>query len=104
MRLIDADALKRRLNDWCGPYHKGGDEIQIDILVDMIDEESSVFGWISVKDALPESGARVLVYIRGHGMVKPHSTVWTFEDVEREVWEECVTHWMPLPDLPEVEE
>ena len=52
MRLIDADALKRRLKASCDPltYHKGGDKIQIDILVDMIDEESTVFGGISVTE------------------------------------------------------
>lgn len=58
--------------------------------------------WISTKDALPELGMRVIVNIKGHGKVKPYQSVWTFEDGEREVWEQWVTHWMPLPEPPEV--
>lgn len=104
MRLIDADELKRRLNGWYDPYHKGCDEIQIDTLLDMIDEESTVFGWISVKDRLPEKGVEVLVWSWHTKLTR----VWTLD--EGGVWEdeygylqdfEDVTHWMPIPPTPE---
>lgn len=70
--------------------------------------------WISVKDRLPEHGARVLVcdiYASNR-----YVGVWNFEkdpDDGSDCWEDvggwwqpldAATHWRPLPELPEEEE
>ncbi len=55
--------------------------------------------WISVKDRLPETRKRVLVFIK-----KPAN--YTSIDTDRMVddkwvrWGRYVTHWMPLPEPP----
>lgn len=58
--------------------------------------------WISVKDRLPETRKRVLVFIK-----KPAN--YTSIDTDRIVddrwvrWGRYVTHWMPLPEPPKGE-
>ena len=101
MRLIDADALYEELR--YTPYDnilEGtiGHERPLTAIVNA----PTVGCWISVKDRLPEKDGDYLVYS-------------TFELVDRlrffdGVWwdygAECqpgvVTHWMPLPEPPEV--
>lgn len=60
--------------------------------------------WISVNERLPEKGAWVLAWIKDES--EPYPTVGSFDGDEREigVWRRWVTHWMPLPGPPEVEE
>lgn len=56
--------------------------------------------WISVDERLPESDARVLVYMHENRMS------YTRIDTDRVVqgkwvrWGSCVTHWMSLPEPP----
>lgn len=71
--------------------------------------------WISVKDRLPKCNQRVLVVVRNRqNVVQTHVAVsefstWT-NPVGRKVicWSKYskrnseITHWMPLPDTPEV--
>lgn len=80
--------------------------------------------WISIKDRLPEDGQELLVII-SHGWEGRLVYVGAYKKVESEVswltgviskasdwslwgWsylkEPHVTHWMPLPELPEENE
>lgn len=66
-------------------------------------------GWISVKERLPEKFCGVLVYL---DEIAPCTFVTCGFYVGRGVWKmpggatvgKGVTHWMPLPSAPEVEE
>ena len=69
--------------------------------------------WISVSERLPKLGTPVLVWINSSYMAiwsleRPHfevaDLVWEDEDGFWEPDISIVTHWMSLPDLPEVEE
>lgn len=67
--------------------------------------------WISVKDRLPEVGSETLVVRSIPGHTKPviarrledGPNVWWY--CSDAIWcgLESVTHWMPLPELPEEE-
>ena len=68
-------------------------------------EELSKMQWIPVKEAIPEDGQPCLVYTRQR---ERSALVYQWEDCD-----ECeintfdtfeVTHWMPLPEPPEVSE
>lgn len=65
MRLIDADALVERLE-----RHKKGTHpwygTAIDTAQMMVEEATTVGGWISVKDRLPKSGENVLAWCEIH--------------------------------------
>lgn len=61
--------------------------------------------WISVKDKLPDLGQRVIAtngiiageaYLYGHSreFFRPYSMPWA------SIWGP-VTHWMPMPELPQ---
>lgn len=60
--------------------------------------------WISVEDRLPESDARVLVYMHENRM--SYTKIDTDRMVQRKWvrWGDCVTRWMPLPDAPKGDE
>lgn len=59
--------------------------------------------WISVEERLPKEGVRVLVWLKGDNIQ------YTSIDTDRLSlkkwvrWGRLVTHWMPLPSLPEKE-
>ena len=63
-------------------------------------------GWISVEDRLPDCGVLVLVYIKGRGIDFSHRL---YNHVEGKPFVHDystgsgVTHWMPLPEPPEVD-
>ena len=74
--------------------------------------DKDVGKWISVKDRLPDYMGEVLVIVSG----KPHENItldWAYElatYIEAEGWiiepypewdTPEVTHWMPLPEMPE---
>lgn len=65
---------------------------------------TSLSGWISVKDRLPEEYKEVLAYDSGHEEI-----VITFYNGKFNRWDYGdlyvgeITHWQPLPELPEVE-
>lgn len=67
-------------------------------------EPEDLSGWISVKDRLPEDDKEVLAYDSEHKEI-----VIALYDSEYEEWdygdwyEGAITHWQPLPELPEVE-
>ncbi|MBR6710348.1 MAG: DUF551 domain-containing protein [Selenomonadaceae bacterium] len=136
MRPIDADALKQDLTRFYDNEVKAKE---------LIDEQPTVSGWVSIKDGPPESGKHVFVtceirslhgykmqyvceafYAAEHSISEgkyPDDTDcydYSEEDDEyylKEGWYEVihnwdeyssivigdfVTHWMPLPEPPEV--
>lgn len=60
--------------------------------------------WINVADRLPKDGKRVLVVISA----AKHKSIYMDIDTDRRVngkwvrWDRCITHWMPLPELPKI--
>lgn len=117
MRLIDADVLKKDL----ARFYDG--EVTAK---ELIDEQPTVGGWISVKDRMPESsGVKVIVSAKtipesvlqtkavfvaflGYGDGKWYTpdidfmvSAKTGNDNVHPVWE--ITHWMPLPEPPKEE-
>ena len=60
-------------------------------------------GWIPVSERLPENISNVLILSRGEQLIASYHSkysLWYVPFVDKPV----VTHWMPLPELPEVKE
>lgn len=60
--------------------------------------------WISTKDKLPEDGKEVLFYGDSSVMVGWYDAdkgYWVLSDADMIAYQDDVTHWMPLPRLPE---
>ena len=58
--------------------------------------------WISVEERMPHYGERVLI-TEGHAVFEASLSIshkWVRCGIG---WAEGVTHWMPLPEPPEVE-
>ena len=68
--------------------------------------ESRVPRWISVEERLPEEKSRVLVCWFGHIFEATYLWFGNFETLNRELLlaGRDFTHWMPLPEQPEVDE
>jgi len=130
MRLIDADALKEQIENFnckdCNHYNfVRCRACQIDDALTYIDDAPTIGDWISVKDDLPKEhdsifanhphlskhmwvkeSDNVIVYVRfpdGTG----RSTEGRLQDGKwwtrvSPMLEPVVTHWMPLPEPPEV--
>jgi len=59
--------------------------------------------WIPVSERLPENISNVLILSRGEQLIASYLSkysLWYVPFVDKPV----VTHWMPLPELPEVQE
>ena len=76
-------------------------------VVDAIQNASTVMKWMSVKEGLPENSGFVLVctsnYFNNSRINVGYYTdegEWIFSDFSTEM---DVTHWMPLPPLPNEE-
>lgn len=107
MRLIDADALIRDMEENPPSY---GD---MDRVIAAVNNASTVGGWISVKDGLPEEHADEHPYEFEEYLC---ATVWN--DVRmigfgtrigddkqhfwagNSIWDDWVTHWMQPPEPP----
>ena len=74
-----------------------------DIADFLIENDVVVHQWISVKDRLPDNEERVLVAVDSD---KSDTRIDTDRMVYRQWvrWGMSVTHWMPLPELPKVEQ
>lgn len=61
--------------------------------------------WINVADRLPQDGKRVLVAIDN---LCSRKSIYTDIDTDRMLdgkwvrWDNCITHWMPLPEPPKM--
>lgn len=75
-----------------------------DALRQRIAELESTQRWVPVEERMPESDLNVMLYCSG----TKTSYVGYYDGIEWEYksphWQEKVTHWMPLPPMPEVEE
>ncbi len=105
--LEEAEAKIQELEDQVAD----GSKVMPDTCEHILDMEKmvDVNGWISVKDRLPEprngSGINVLVLISGDGW-HDHDVAYFGPTTWRDKYGdfvEGVTHWMPLPKLPEEE-
>ena len=86
----------------CGIWQSDIDAL--DVAIDALREQPR---WISVKDALPEIGVTVLAldkygHVNSRYMYK-HKDGTALFTAEYLVSSKDITHWMPLPKLPEVE-
>ena len=101
MRLIDADALDKRIyNDV--PISTFGSMRRMAAVRELIEEAPTVepaSPWRRVEDELPKSGEMVIIYDGAFGFGRHEKGAWewvdTFESGPAEV-----THWMPLPEPP----
>ena len=105
MRLIDADALDKRVltttyteqNMWA-----------LNLLSEYIREAPTIGGWISVKDRMPMLIETVLFIGKRYdggwfGTKRGYfdGTCWYADDEGTIYSTTPVTHWMPLPEPPE---
>lgn len=94
MRLIDADALLKELNDlfeWCRDSRSAG----LEQSMCMIHEQPTILQWIPVSERLPDVGKHVLIskingYIALDYIDEENHWHWVFDN-----W---VLAWMPLPE------
>jgi len=116
MRLIDADALTKEIEDFncknCNHYnHVRCRACPIDDAVTYIDEAPTVVEWISVEDKLPKNpdGYPHSEIRRSYFLValKSGCVESLGFDFDRMQWQHTgspVTHWMSLPEPPEVKQ
>ena len=76
---------------------------RIELLTARIAELEAERRWIPVSERLPENISNVLILSRGEQLIASYHSkysLWYVPFVDKPV----VTHWMPLPELPEVKE
>lgn len=98
-----------RMKDLLITIYNGGDEAveaaqQIAGLSEIVPQDDEP-GWIPVEERLPERNEIVLAFDQGGVTVGSYSPMledwWTLQ-VDRMAPGAVVTHWMPLPEPPEV--
>lgn len=107
MRLIDADALLKRIGDlvsWCRDIRKTGLEQAMCIIQEMpaITPQNE---WVSVEERLPPPNVRVLAYRPGEDDNSPYkyTNMWGWA-VKESIRHKGITHWMYYPAPPGKEE
>ena len=66
--------------------------MSIDALM-LLREQASGFGWISVKDRVPEKRLQKVIVWTGIGSAE-------IMTMKHSCWNDFVTHWSPLPEQP----
>lgn len=124
MRLIDADGMRENLL-WCKEQSGSYNDVYWDDVIERLDIQPTVIGWISVKDRLPEKYETVLVAVAGRDVIIQRDGESLEEAINRTFREvRYVTigsideegdwngpegypmmvqprFWMPLPELPQ---
>ena len=114
MRLIDADALFRKVKTECNPYGKptiGFEDGKR--VMSWIEHAPTICGWISTKDNLPPDGQHCAVHYAG--VTESGERCYTQDVADYFMgrwwfaWSNCnglkpdVVAWYPLPQPPEEE-
>lgn len=103
-RLIDADALIGPLKLLEESYRRCGAIERAEAYANClweIEQAPTVDGWISVKDRLPDMGAKCVIYRDGKMSVAKHIAN---NDWITQAFFTYPTHWMPLPEPPKEEQ
>lgn len=108
MRLIDADKLMWKYKNLTGDCLVPVSTVRLSIT-----ETPTInpYEWISINDRLPEQHQEVITYRGGH--IGRMINVYTY--MGNDTWEdhygywnsaegEGITHWTPLPKLPDTKE
>lgn len=108
MRLIDADELTADISSmrvYVGGIDITDPEYKNSILTAICEAPTfNVPKWISTEERMPPANIRVYAAIKGADDAR---IAWVddkgrWDDDDSWVYEKIVTHWMPLPELPEV--
>ena len=97
MRLIDADHLDKRIYEEI-PLKEFGTIKRMARMREIIAEEPTVGGWISVEDRLPERDGQYLCITRINGRNYHQIHLWHGGEWR---WVPDVRFWMELPPMPE---
>lgn len=105
MRLIDADALTKEIEDFnckdCNHYnHVRCRACPIDDTVTYIDEAPTVGEWISVEDRLPDKQPCEYLVVNGNNVETAICLDNRWITPRRVI---KITHWMSLPEPPKEE-
>lgn len=114
MRLIDADALYRKVKAECNPYGKpsiGWEDGKR--MMEWIEHAPTVAKdikvpdkWVSVKDRLPEKSGEYICWFGANKLamgpaIETYVDEWkAFGDLITLAKYPNITHWMPLPEPP----
>lgn len=105
MRLIDGDELMKSV--LCITMTADG-RIPLDTVLDRIQKAPEVTGWVSVEDRLPKNSCDVICYdcrinqLYFTNYSSRHKEFNVADDDDSEGFAIHPTHWMLLPELPEV--
>ena len=109
MRTIDADALLAKFNKKTDIWTALTDEETASDfalyckVADAVEEMPTIGGWISVKDRLPENDDHVLCCTETKAGRKGIVLGYYMGGMWRCGMNSNVTHWQPLPTMPEEE-
>ena len=94
-RMIDAGGLYDNLTDI---YGSGDRLVCLKDVLSLINEQPTLKGpeeWVSVKERLPQTGT--VLATDGRVVITAPSSSMTKDGP-------AITHWMPLPELPEMKQ
>lgn len=105
--VLSALAIRHfELSDLFKIYIKALEDADADILKIPAADVAPVTGWIPVTERLPEPFTRVIGFMAWKAItaVEYQHNNWYSIDHLEPLPKEAVTHWMPLPNPPEVKE